>query len=65
MNAIKQTIRHEAMRIGGEKVTTSDVVEVRYPYTDQVIGTAARRRRRTRPPRVRDRGELPATTDAL
>lgn len=32
-------IRHEAMRIGGRKVTTSDVVEVRYPYTDQVIGT--------------------------
>ena len=33
------TIRHEAMRIGGEKVTTKDVVEVRYPYTDDVIGT--------------------------
>ena len=32
-------IRHEAMRIGGRKVTTPDVVEVRYPYTDQVIGT--------------------------
>lgn len=33
------TIRHEAMRIGGEKVTTDDVIEVRYPYTDEVIGT--------------------------
>ena len=32
-------IRHEAMRIGGEKVTTDNVVEVRYPYTDEVIGT--------------------------
>ncbi|MCP3968860.1 MAG: phosphonoacetaldehyde dehydrogenase [Rhodobacteraceae bacterium] len=32
-------IRREAMRIGGEKVTTDDVVEVRYPYTGQVIGT--------------------------
>ncbi|PCJ88449.1 MAG: phosphonoacetaldehyde dehydrogenase [Hyphomicrobiales bacterium] len=32
-------IRHDAMRIGGEKVFTKDVVEVRYPYTDQVIGT--------------------------
>ncbi len=27
------------MRIGGRKVTTSDLVEVRYPYTDEVIGT--------------------------
>ena len=27
------------MRIGGEKVTTKDVIEVRYPYTDEVIGT--------------------------
>nr|WP_306265612.1 phosphonoacetaldehyde dehydrogenase [Pararhizobium sp. IMCC3301] len=32
-------IRNEAMRIGGEKVFTKDLVEVRYPYTDQVIGT--------------------------
>ena len=23
------------MRIGGEKVTTDNVVEVRYPYTDE------------------------------
>jgi len=35
----KHAVRHEAMRIGGEKVTTKDVVEVLYPYTDQVIGT--------------------------
>ncbi len=39
MNQISQTVRHEAMRIGGEKVTTDDVVEVLYPYNDQVIGT--------------------------
>ena len=32
-------IRHEGMRIGGETVFTDAVVEVRYPYTDQVIGT--------------------------
>jgi len=32
-------IRHEAMRIGGEKIFTDDVVEVRYPYTNEVIGT--------------------------
>jgi putative phosphonoacetaldehyde dehydrogenase len=35
----KIEVRHEAMRIGGEKVFTDDVVEVRYPFTDQVIGT--------------------------
>jgi len=31
--------KHEGMRIGGEKVFTDEVVEVRYPYTDEVIGT--------------------------
>ena len=30
---------NEAMRIGGEKVFTKDVIEVRYPYTNEVIGT--------------------------
>ena len=39
MNMIDTPIRHEAMRIGGEKVSTTDVIEVRYPYTDKVIGT--------------------------
>jgi len=29
----------EAMRIGGEKVSTKEVIEVRYPYTNEVIGT--------------------------
>ncbi|TCO74072.1 phosphonoacetaldehyde dehydrogenase [Rhodovulum euryhalinum] len=32
-------IRHEGMRIGGEAVFTDEVIEVRYPYTDEVIGT--------------------------
>lgn len=32
-------IRREAMRIGGEKVTAGGVIEVRYPYTGEVIGT--------------------------
>lgn len=32
-------IRHEGMRIGGEAVFTDEVVEVHYPYTDEVIGT--------------------------
>ena len=27
------------MRIGGEVVFTDDVVEVKYPYTNEVIGT--------------------------
>lgn len=32
-------IRREGMRIGGEAVFTDEVVEVHYPYTDEVIGT--------------------------
>ncbi|WP_380058091.1 phosphonoacetaldehyde dehydrogenase [Falsihalocynthiibacter sp. SS001] len=32
-------IRHEGMRIGGEKVFTDDVIEVKYPYTEEVVGT--------------------------
>ena len=36
---VQQTIRHDAMRIGGEKIKTDAVVDVRYPYTNQVIGT--------------------------
>ena len=39
MSGNERTIRNDAMRIGGEKVRTSDVVEVLYPYTDEVIGT--------------------------
>ncbi len=39
MNKPESAIRHEAMRIGGEKVTTDAVVEVRYPYTNEVIAT--------------------------
>ncbi len=35
----KTEIRREAMRIGGRKVTTDDVIEVRYPYTNEVVGT--------------------------
>ena len=34
-----QNIRNEGMRIGGEIVNSDDVVEIRYPYTDEVIGT--------------------------
>ena len=32
-------MRHEAMRIAGRKVDTEARVEVRYPYTDEVIGS--------------------------
>ena len=35
----KLAVRHEPMRIAGEKVEADGVVEVRYPYTDTVIGT--------------------------
>ncbi|MDJ1015790.1 MAG: phosphonoacetaldehyde dehydrogenase [Paracoccaceae bacterium] len=39
MNKPDTPIRHEAMRIGGEKVATETMIEVRYPYTNEVIGT--------------------------
>ncbi|MBV1897238.1 MAG: phosphonoacetaldehyde dehydrogenase [Rhodobacteraceae bacterium] len=32
-------IRNEGMRIGGEVVFADDVIEVRYPFTDEVVGT--------------------------
>jgi putative phosphonoacetaldehyde dehydrogenase len=32
-------IRNEGMRIGVEKVFTGERIEVRYPYTDEVVGT--------------------------
>ncbi|MCB2128452.1 MAG: phosphonoacetaldehyde dehydrogenase [Rhodobacteraceae bacterium] len=32
-------IRNEGMRIGGEKIFTDKVIEVRYPYTNEVVGT--------------------------
>jgi phosphonoacetaldehyde dehydrogenase len=35
----KTDIRNEGMRIGGEVVFTDNVVEVLYPYTDEVVGT--------------------------
>lgn len=35
----KRPVIKEAMRIGGRKVDTPDVVEVKYPYTNEVIGT--------------------------
>lgn len=35
----KIEVRHEGMRIGGEIVFTDDVVEVLYPYTEEVVGT--------------------------
>ena len=39
MNNATRDIRKEAMRIGGEKVHTKEIIEVRYPYTNEVIGT--------------------------
>jgi putative phosphonoacetaldehyde dehydrogenase len=37
--SVKPSVIQGAMRIGGEKVTTKDVIEVLYPYTNEVIGT--------------------------
>jgi phosphonoacetaldehyde dehydrogenase len=34
-----RAIIHEAMRIGGKKIQTDAIIEVRYPYTNEVIGT--------------------------
>jgi len=39
MNKSTSELRKEAMRIGGEKVHANDIIEVRYPYTNEVIGT--------------------------
>lgn len=41
MNVItaKQPVIDEAMHIGGARVRTADVIEIRYPYTNEVIGT--------------------------
>ena len=36
---MKAELRHEAMRIGGEKITRERVIEVFNPYTRQCIGT--------------------------
>ena len=35
----KSKIQSPLMRIGGREVAAKDVVEVRYPYTGEVIGT--------------------------
>jgi len=35
----KIEIRNEGMRIGGKVVFTDNVIEVLYPYTDEVVGT--------------------------
>jgi phosphonoacetaldehyde dehydrogenase len=32
-------VRHEAMRIAGERVQTGRVIEVRYPYTGELVAT--------------------------
>jgi len=40
MNAPLPPVRHESLRIAGEKVATERSFEVRYPYTGEVIGVA-------------------------
>ncbi|MEK9672559.1 MAG: phosphonoacetaldehyde dehydrogenase [Rhodospirillaceae bacterium] len=39
MDASSRPIIKETMRIGGRKVDAPDAIEVRYPYTNEVIGT--------------------------
>lgn len=39
MNKQNTDFRAEGMRIGGEIVFTDNVIEVKYPYTNEVIGT--------------------------
>ena len=39
MDASSRPIIKEFMRIGGRKVDTPEVIEVRYPHTNEVIGT--------------------------
>ena len=36
---MKKTIKHESMRIAGKKIDTEKKIEVRYPYTNEIIGT--------------------------
>ena len=38
-SAPAHAVRHEPMRIAGRKVDAEGVIEVRYPYTEEVIGT--------------------------
>ncbi|WP_027798342.1 phosphonoacetaldehyde dehydrogenase [Paraburkholderia dilworthii] len=47
MNAIvkpepSSTVRHETMRIGGERVTSAEVIEVLNPYTGALVGSVPR-----------------------
>ncbi len=39
LGAIMSNIIHETMRIGGKKIDTEKRIEVRYPFTNEVIGT--------------------------
>src|SRR5262245_66499166 len=36
---LKDAVRHEALRIAGEKVRRDRVIEVRFPYTGEVVAT--------------------------
>ena len=36
---MNKQIRHESMRIAGKKVDTDNIIEVKYPYTGEIIGS--------------------------
>ena len=42
---LRPQLRHEPMRIAGRKVDADGVIEVRYPYTGEVVGTVPAGRR--------------------
>jgi putative phosphonoacetaldehyde dehydrogenase len=48
--SVKPPLRREAMRIAGKKVETDEIIEVRNPYTNEVVGTIPA----ARPEHVRD-----------
>ena len=36
---MKNTIKHEPMRIAGKKIDAENKIDVLYPYTNKIIGT--------------------------
>ena len=68
MNAripVVDTPKREAMRIAGEKVHTDRVIEIRYPYTGEVIATVPKASRRRREARLSHRAPVQADAVAL
>ena len=56
--------KREAMRIAGDKVHGERTIEVRYPWTGEVVATVPKATRRRRAPCLQDRARLQAHADA-